>query len=482
MKFQSITINLAPANIRHDRMEGRDYIVAPMVMLTEGVHNGTNGPLYYPEAELAKTPVVWNHKPVVVYHPQINGQGVSACDPEIVDKYKIGIVMNTKWDQPAKKLRAEAWIEVERANVVDERIMVAVENGEPMELSTGVFTDNEETEGTWNEEAYTAVARNYRPDHLALLPDIKGACSMADGAGFLVANALAHEDIRQSLSTSIRDRFGSDTWIMDVFEASVVYEHGNKLWKLMYSKTNDVATLAADAPVQVRRNVQYRTVEGALIGNTDYPLSPRSGEADMKKKELVDGLIANDATNWKEEDRDGLMAMNEAQLEKMAPVAIEEPTDNAAAVAAAAAKGAEGVVVPTENAADTGAQPAQNATPPQITLDQLPPEMQAVYNHGLTKLQEERTGLITKITANAANKFTAEQLGAMSLEALQGMAALAGSPTANAAPAAGDQQQAVALFSGAAGGGTATPVANEGHVEKPLGLPTMNFGEEKATA
>lgn len=33
-----------------------------------------------------------------------------------------------------------------------------------------------------------AVARNHRPDHLAILPDQVGACSLADGAG-LIRNA-----------------------------------------------------------------------------------------------------------------------------------------------------------------------------------------------------------------------------------------------------------------------------------------------------
>ena len=463
--FEHITINLSPSGIRHDRMEGRDYIVAPMVMLTEGVHAGSNGPLYYPTEELAKTPQVWNHKPVVVYHPTINGEGVSACDPDIVDKYKIGVVMNTKWDATKNKLKAEAWIEVNRANEVDERIMQAIENNKPMELSTGVFTDNEASKGTWNTEEYVAVARNYRPDHLALLPDQIGACSMKDGAGFLVANALSHDDIRSSLYTSLRERLGRDAWIVDVFESSVIYEHDGKLWKLMYTRNNDVASLGTEAPVRVHRNVQYRTVDGALIGNAEFPLTPRTGEIDMSKKTIVDGLIANDATNWVEADRDGLMAMNEDQLKKMSPKPIvnKDETDDDDEKSDAA---------DLNDVAPEDKPKTDNAGAPQITLDQLPPEMQAVYNHGLQTLQRERKTLIDTITANEANVFSAEQLGTMSLEQLQGMAALA--KKQQAAPAHNASQQAVALFSGQAT--PAAPTANaKGEAPKPLGLPTMNF-------
>ena len=192
-----VTMNLSPM-IRHDSMEGRPYIVVPMIMLTEGVHAGSNGPLYYPGDELAKTPMVWNHKPIVVYHPQINGVGVSACDPIILTNRKIGIILNARFEDG--KLHAEAWLEVERVKLVDNRILESLEAGKTVELSTGLFTDNETTEGTWNDEGYTAIARNYRPDHLAILPDKKGACSIEDGAGLLRLNEEI-ADLKQQIQT-----------------------------------------------------------------------------------------------------------------------------------------------------------------------------------------------------------------------------------------------------------------------------------------
>lgn len=63
----------------------------------------------------------------------------------------------------------------------------ALEAGRPMELSTGLFTQNEPAPAgaTFNGRPYDYVARNYRPDHLAVLPDQIGACSLADGCGVL---------------------------------------------------------------------------------------------------------------------------------------------------------------------------------------------------------------------------------------------------------------------------------------------------------
>jgi hypothetical protein len=401
----------------------------------------------------------------------------------VIDTYKIGLVMNAAWDSKAAKLRAEAWIEVDRANKVDPRIMQAVENNQPMELSTGLFSDHEDVPGVWNGEEYAAIARNYRPDHLALLPDIKGACSMADGAGFLVCNALSHEDTRASLYTGLRERLGDvDFWIADVFAASVVYEHGSKLWKLMYTAANDVATLIEGDPVQVHRNVQYRTVDGVLVGNVDFPLTERTQggvEMSVTRKEAVDRLIANEATNWTAEDRDGLMGMNEAQLEKMLPPEPDTQTAPEGNIEtpeqAVLRKGAAANALAVENAAKAGAAGVAPATleAQPITLEQMTPEMQSVYRHGLATLQAERLALTTKIVAVEGNTFTPEALAACSIEQLQGMANLCASAT----PATPQAQAPVPVFGGAAA--PVAPVANATPVEHtPLGLPTMNFAGE----
>jgi len=185
--FQYIVTNLKPV-VRHDSMEDRDWLVGPVQMITEGVHNGSDGPIFYPAAELAKMTAVWNHKPVVVYHPQRNGIGVSACDPVELTARKIGVLMKTTFNDESKKLGAEAWLDPSRIRTVDNRVAEAIENNEVMEVSTGLFMDLERTPGEWNGESYIGTARNIQPDHLAVLPDLKGACSIADGAGLLRMN------------------------------------------------------------------------------------------------------------------------------------------------------------------------------------------------------------------------------------------------------------------------------------------------------
>lgn len=175
----------------------------------------------------------------------------------------------------------------------------------------------------------------------------------------------------------------------------------------------------------------------------------------MDKKQMVDGLIAN--KHWKETDREFLMTLPDervAAIHNMIPPAVDaeaekKKKDKEEADAAAAKKNA--------------AAPA----PAQITLDQLPPEMRAVYNHGAAVLTAERDALIGTITANTANEFTAAQLQAMELPTLKAMARLAAT---TAPPPRYDGQ------------GQPAPVGNAGgaYKEEPLMTPTINWDTAKA--
>ena len=171
------------------QLEGRKHFVVPVVMILEGVWNGSNGPLFYTTDELRRSVPHWNGRPVVVYHPDMKFSH-HAGNPEVFTKQRVGTVFNARLE--GKALKAEAWLDVDRLRDVDWRVASAVGKAEMVEVSTGLFTDNEPAEGMWNGHPYVAVARNHRPDHLAILPDQKGACSVADGAG-LCRNAIGEE-------------------------------------------------------------------------------------------------------------------------------------------------------------------------------------------------------------------------------------------------------------------------------------------------
>lgn len=172
--------------VRRETRDGRNYLVVPVVMMVEGVHSGSHGPLLHTIDELGRYPQSWDGRPVVIRHPQVNGVYVSANSPEILDLYAVGQIYNTHTN--GTKLMAEAWLEVNKLQSISPETYQKLEDHEVIEVSIGVFTDDEQTSGAWNGEPYTMIARNHRPDHLALLPDEIGACSVEDGCGVRVNN------------------------------------------------------------------------------------------------------------------------------------------------------------------------------------------------------------------------------------------------------------------------------------------------------
>jgi hypothetical protein len=419
MQIQQITTNLAPA-VRHETLNGKEHLVVPMVMITHGVHAGSNGPLYYPAKELAKLPVVWNMKPVVVYHPQANGQGVTATDPDVLAKQSVGVIMNTSWDADAGKLRAEAWLDRDRLQAVDNRVLQAIEANTVMEVSTGLFTENDYEPGTHDGQEYEFVARNYRPDHLAILPDKVGACSVADGAGLLQLNQLSKEQavaMRQQLDT--------------------------------------------------------------LINNT-----PSGKDGKMSAQDLVAGLIENTATAWSEDDREFLEQQDLATLEKMVPIdngygkgkkakaKDDDEDEEKMADNANAGPAEEATAEPASTPQAAAPAPVEPALADNDDLEQqqqpataaeyiaaAPPEIRDVLEAGLAAHNEQRAKLIGGITANSASTYTQEQLQAKPMAELQQLHQLA------------SVKKSPAVYAGkAAPTGNATAPVAEG-----LPRPTMQF-------
>jgi len=497
-QIQKFTCNLLPKLVRHDRMEDRDFIVVPMVILTEGVHLGSDGPLFYPNEELSKTPAVWNYKPVVVYHPEMNGVGVSACDPVIITSRKVGVMMNTRFEKG--KLKSEAWIETTRADSIEPRIMEALNKNEMMELSTGVFVDAEATAGEWNGEAYQGIARNYRPDHLALLPDKIGACSIADGAGFLrnesgqkrqevmeifrkalreaglAVNEMSHDNIRSTLSSALRKKLnvadgGPFLWVADVYNDFVIYEFDGKLFRIGYSDTDTEVTLSDEAPVPVARVTEYRTVAGAFVGNRDQNQEPQNMK---KKKELVDGLISNSNGLLVEADRERLMAFSEEQLAQMSLTKNKEP-EAPKVTPAPVTPPAAAPVTATPAPAPVGNVDKAPVTPEPkkvITLNDYitaaPAEIQDVLRNSLSVYDEEKNRLIEGILLNKNHGFTKEELTNRPIGELRNLARLA----------MGDVKPRVMApnYAGQA------PVDNvTANAEEPMAMPVMNFGPATAT-
>lgn len=533
--FETVIFNLK-APTRYDEMEGKKYLVVPMIMMKEGVHSGSAGPLYYPEEELAKTPAMWNYKPIVVYHPTMNGVGVSACDPDILTNRKVGVIMNAEYKDHG--LKSEAWLEEDRLNKVDNRITEAIEKGQMVEVSTGVFTDHDFTEGVWNGKAYPAIARNHRPDHLAILPDLIGACSIEDGAGLLRLNQEAYTNkeyqaIGERLVNMVRGKGqgqggpkqgdgGTDTCVCPKCGETTAHERGtpctNKtcpkcgagmvgnershndlhqaLGSLIESTYGDKAWIAdiydtfcifEKEGILYRQEYSETDSSVALVGPavevlrvTEYRtlkgefIGNQRKESDVDKKKMVDAIIAN--SKWVEDDRTFLMELDEKRLEKMLPVENKEDDKKPGDKKEDPPVKKEDPKTPVQSAAEEGAKdlkPAEKKADPVENKEVTVDEYIANAPVGI------RDMLASGVKAHEAEKaklikvITANEANMFTEDQLKAKGM--GELQAIATLAAKPEAPAVpnALYAGMP---APSPTENK---EEPLVMPVMNFGKEE---
>lgn len=176
--------------VRHEFRGGRDYTVVPVVMLVEGVHNGSGGAILHLPQYYSQNPDDWNGVPATAGHPRVNGDYVLANEAD-ADQWVVGYVENARIED--NKLKAEVWIDDQRAIAINPEVLNYINEGKPLDVSTGLLSVDRDEQGQHNGEQYEAVTIEYYPDHLALLPGEQGACSWRDGCG--IRNNKQTEDI-----------------------------------------------------------------------------------------------------------------------------------------------------------------------------------------------------------------------------------------------------------------------------------------------
>ncbi len=239
------TIKTLASFKRYEKWQNSDYLVLPAVLLTEGVHND----LYYPPEQLAKFPSAWDGSPVPIHHPEDNGIPVSCNSPKALPN-SVGYVFNTIYSDG--KLKAELWLNKKKLQEFDNNTLRDLEAGRPVEISTGLWSDETGAAGEWNGEAYQAAVSDIKPDHVALLPGAIGACSWRDGCGVPrlnqekggimtkereefwkqfhelfhanKKNAVSHDEIRDQLRGLVPRSAKDYVFIVDVYDDYFIYE------------------------------------------------------------------------------------------------------------------------------------------------------------------------------------------------------------------------------------------------------------------
>lgn len=437
--METVVANVT-AKARKATLNGRSYLVAPATLIVPGVLPGSQGAVLYTPEETARSTPAWNGMPLVGYHPLHNGQFISARDPDVLEKHSLGIVFNAAFSD---RLTGDLWFDedltaaFDKGLAVEHQIIPRLNAGKPIEVSTGLVLKMVPADegAVHNSKGYKFVGSDYKPDHVAALPDEKGSCSVKDGCGVfntteqktiwqklgelvgfkarvvevtpgpswidkppVVANELSHEQLRDTIQRELKSRFTQADpycYVCEVYDGYFIYEQGMKSYRLTYSQTQTGVTVSGE-PVEVVREINY-----VPTGN--------EGEATMNRAQLIDFLVAN-CDCWKgANDRETLNKLPDDKLaalkgaaekakasEVVANAAVKPQTlPDGSTVSWDASKGAwtvtpKPVEVPV-------AQPVTNAAAVLSADDQ------ETLAFGRAEMQRQKQDMIERLTANAAD-------------------------------------------------------------------------------
>lgn len=195
--------------VRREKRNGRDVVIVPSATLPDDVV--MNG-IMYPANEIEKSYKSLNRTPAPAGHPLINDQFVSASDPEGINIGWIGA-----WNENARRENGRVFldkvIDVERANQSEtgKRVLEAIDKGEAIHTSTGLYCNLEASNG---EVDYESVARDIEFDHDAILLDEQGAATPEQGVGMLVNSKGETEEI-EVINSALEDAERELDWAAD---------------------------------------------------------------------------------------------------------------------------------------------------------------------------------------------------------------------------------------------------------------------------
>ena len=420
--------------------EGKGHLIVPVVMMVEGVHQGSHGALFHPAEELGRFEAAWNGIPVTISHPKdLQGNYVSANAPDVLQGTSVGRVFNTRMEN--NKLKADVWLEENKIASLSPQALAYIRQGKPLEVSVGVFTDEESIQGEYNGKQYTAIARNHRPDHLALLPGETGACSWQDGCGIrnnsqikkkggkmneedivkqkdeavkqalLMANSMGLQELFDQIRRTLdsMDTQEDTHYLEEVYDDYIIFrsrkrgvENGAMLYyRQGYVENEDGIVQFVEEPIQVVKKVSYLPVsQNGRVRRNVSNNSNKEGVNMSKEKSScflgkVEKVLTNRALGFAEQDKEWLLQQDEVILDKLLAVK-------------------EGMQVNMDEVTQTLKKTVKTA---EDVLRFVPEEMQDSIKTGMQLYADKRKGLVDAILANT-KAWAADELNAMTTEFL----------------------------------------------------------------
>jgi hypothetical protein len=467
---RTIKVQFDKGSSREETLLGRDYLVVPCVAMVEGVRFGANqdGPELGLASEFGETPIVWSHRPLVLDHPQVDGEFVSANTPDILNKYQFGLTMNPTVEDG--KLKMEAWIDLDRVNELGEDfedIVQRIEDEEDVEVSVGFFSDLEKKKGKFKGQTYQAIWRNIRPDHLAVLSSGKtGACSVKDGCGIPrlnVKDATMPKVLKTSAPTTTQSGCscgGAHTQEDHVDEDAPVTQKGlakiiGDLLKPFTQSKEDKALEAHQAQRALNEVIVNQSIDASLMdrdvrqmisralskvggSNYVYLLGYTSDKAIYEDYDSSSGAfltyqiginVSDSAVEFVGEPEEVLLQT------KIVPQSTSQENDmtqqqqpNQPAQPNPAPQQPQPAPEPSQpTPAPVPSQPAAQSAKvltAQEYVDQAPPEVRDFLASALKAQEDKKAALVKVLSEFPQNKFSADYLKAQSNEILENMVAL----------------------------------------------------------
>ena len=395
----NVRVAVNAASIRREQHNGREHIVVPSFTLPDGVimNNGL-----YPKEEIDKAYKGLEGTLAPLSHPMVDGDYVSARQPEAINAYHVG-AWNRNVERVGHRVGIEKWIDVEFAKNTEggRALLEAIDKGEPIHTSTGIFLDREMTP---NADGYGWIARNMVFDHDALLLNEQGAATPEDGVGMMVnktfvinsAIPVVNEDALDDsygeklaiLSEAVKERFATSdsyAYVQDFDDQALVYCTPNGMYRISYHFENGNPILTG-ASVEVTSKTEY------IVKNQESFLNRIRNMLKYAGNEPKEPLQANEIEEVDMTPED-IQAALDAQAEKI-----------------------------------SGAFNAKLDAQSEI-IASLQTKLQANAEAGL---KEKRAAVATKHGEVVANALSGEALDAMFASVQTAAGIVSGSPVANA--------------------------------------------------
>ena len=171
---------VANSKIRREKRNGRDVIIVPSATLPDDI---TMNRIRYPADVIEAGYKTLDRTPAPFGHPMVNGQYISAREPEAMNQFYVGA-----WNENVRRVNGRVLldkvIDVEVANRTESgrKVLAAIAAEDPISTSTGLML----TLSAATHDEYDYMAVSMQADHDAILIGEDPAASTQQGVGIFV--------------------------------------------------------------------------------------------------------------------------------------------------------------------------------------------------------------------------------------------------------------------------------------------------------